>query len=531
MATLSSVIPPVNISSASGTLPAANGGTGLTSPGTAGNVLSSNGTTWTSAAPVSSSGQITAVASGALSDGTKVIVNSDGTVSAVAPRGGPSMVGPEYIFRNANTSTIATSYNAATQTVVIAYRDDTASGVGRAIVGTVSGTAITFGSPVTFSGVDALFGAIAMTYDSVGQKTVIFYVVFDSGAGVRYIYSVVGTVSGTSISFGSRATVISSSWTLGLGINGATYDSNTQRVVVVYSAGISSVTGTASVGTVSGTSISFGSGVTFATNTIERSCVYDVASQKVVVAYRNDSNSLFGTATVGTVSGTTISFGTAVVFNSATTSSPALIYDPNTQKTIIAWSSSTVSSAIVGTVSGTSISFGTAASFVATTSASNLVGTYDANAQRVVLAYTVGGTGFGGTSVGTVSGTSISFGSMVTFNAASTDAIGIAYSANATDSVIVFRDVGNSNQGTSVVFQVSGSNLTNQNFIGISNGVYSNGQTATIQTVGSTDDAQTGLTAGRLYYVLSNGSLSLTAGSPSVVAGTAISATKLIIKG
>lgn len=33
-----------------GTLVAANGGTGLTSPGAAGNVLTSNGTTWTSAA-------------------------------------------------------------------------------------------------------------------------------------------------------------------------------------------------------------------------------------------------------------------------------------------------------------------------------------------------------------------------------------------------------------------------------------------------------------------------------------------------
>jgi hypothetical protein len=37
-------------SEVSGTLPVANGGTGLTSPGTAGNVLTSNGTTWTSAA-------------------------------------------------------------------------------------------------------------------------------------------------------------------------------------------------------------------------------------------------------------------------------------------------------------------------------------------------------------------------------------------------------------------------------------------------------------------------------------------------
>jgi hypothetical protein len=37
-----------------GTLPAANGGTGLTAPGTAGNVLTSNGTAWTSSTPAAS---------------------------------------------------------------------------------------------------------------------------------------------------------------------------------------------------------------------------------------------------------------------------------------------------------------------------------------------------------------------------------------------------------------------------------------------------------------------------------------------
>jgi hypothetical protein len=37
--------------SATGVLSAANGGTGLTSPGTSANVLTSNGTTWVSSAP------------------------------------------------------------------------------------------------------------------------------------------------------------------------------------------------------------------------------------------------------------------------------------------------------------------------------------------------------------------------------------------------------------------------------------------------------------------------------------------------
>jgi hypothetical protein len=48
MATLSSILPPVSVSTASGTLPAGNGGTGLTSPGTSGNALISDGTGWVS---------------------------------------------------------------------------------------------------------------------------------------------------------------------------------------------------------------------------------------------------------------------------------------------------------------------------------------------------------------------------------------------------------------------------------------------------------------------------------------------------
>ena len=74
-------------------------------------------------------------------------------------------------------------------------------------------------------------------------------------------------------------------------------------------------------------------------------------------------------------------------------------------------------------------------------------------------------------------------------------------------------------------------NLTAENYIGISDGAYTNGQTATIQVTGSVDDAQSGLTAGQAYYVQHNGTISETADSPSVFAGTAVSASKIIVKG
>ena len=75
---------------------------------------------------------------------------------------------------------------------------------------------------------------------------------------------------------------------------------------------------------------------------------------------------------------------------------------------------------------------------------------------------------------------------------------------------------------------VTSTNLTSENFIGISNGAYTNGQTATVQIIGAVDDAQSSLTPGQAYYVQDDGTL---AESGSVFAGTAIAATKLIVRG
>ena len=78
---------------------------------------------------------------------------------------------------------------------------------------------------------------------------------------------------------------------------------------------------------------------------------------------------------------------------------------------------------------------------------------------------------------------------------------------------------------------MASTNLTSENYIGISDGAYSNGQTATVQIIGAVDDAQSSLTPGQSYYVQGDGTLSTTADTPSVFAGTAIAATKLIVRG
>jgi hypothetical protein len=67
---------------------------------------------------------------------------------------------------------------------------------------------------------------------------------------------------------------------------------------------------------------------------------------------------------------------------------------------------------------------------------------------------------------------------------------------------------------------VGGGNLTSENYTA----------TATIDVQGAINDRQSGLTAGQSYYVQTDGTLGTTPADPSVFAGTAISATSLIVK-
>jgi len=76
-----------------------------------------------------------------------------------------------------------------------------------------------------------------------------------------------------------------------------------------------------------------------------------------------------------------------------------------------------------------------------------------------------------------------------------------------------------------------GTNLTTENYIGIANANYSNGDTATVQIAGNVDDAQSSLTIGQLYYVKPSGGLDRVQGLPKVVAGLATSASTLAIAG
>ena len=465
------------------------------------------------------------VASGAIGNGDTVIIKTDGTVTVVAgvtiseTVGSPVTIGSYAIYY------IGSAFDPSSGKVVVAYRDS-GNNKGAAKVGTVSGSSISFGDSAQFESgspqdVTVAFGG--------NGKVVIAY---QQSASPYYGKARVGTISGTSISFGTEVTFESGN-TSNIGM---AYASN-NKVVISYRDGGNNGYGTAVVGTISGTSISFGSPVVFNTAGIYYSkATYDSANSKVVIAYRDDGNNGYGTARVGTVSGSSISFGAKSVFSSdGQTNYMDLTYDSINQKIVIAygnWGNSQYGTAIVGNVSGTSISFGSAVIYNTAQSAMNAI-TFDASKGKVVVVYRDDGNSSYGTIIpGTVSGTSITFGNEVVFESAQSNNMALSYDSTNEKVVIAYTDSGNSDYGKAVVYGPGGSstNLTAENYIGIAAEAIANGATGKITTIGGINSGQTGLTAAQTYYIQNNGSLATSAGDPSVVAGTSISSTKILIR-
>jgi len=485
--------------------------------------------------PPKQAGKYKAVASGATTNGKPVIVNSTGTVSEISSTANAvdASVGSPTVFESAGSTYISATFDSNSNKVVIAYRDGGNSGYGTAVVGTISDTSISFGTPVVFESASTFY--TSATFDSSNNKIVISY--RDNGNS-SHGTAIVGTVSGTGISFGSP-TVFNSGSTE---YTSATFDSNSNKVVIAYSDQGNSSYGTAIVGTVSGTGISFGSEAVFESASSKfisaGSATFDSSNNKVVITYSDFDNSRYGTAVVGTVSSTSISFGTPVVFESASVEYTSATFDSSNNKVVISYDdqgNSSYGTAIVGTVSSTSISFGSPTVFNNTGATIYTSATFDPNSNKVVIAYQDQGNSQYGTAIeGTVSGTSISFSSALVFESASSFDVSTDFDSNANKIVIAYKDGGNSNYGTGIVFSSSNlsTNLTSENYIGIaSGGTYADTAEATIDVVGTVNKDQTSLTAGQTYFVQTDGTLGTSADDPSVVAGTAISATELIVKG
>ena len=282
--------------------------------------------------------------------------------------------------------------------------------------------------------------------------------------------------------------------------------------------------GKAVVGTVSGTNISFGTTAKFKNTTSEYiSAAYDSANNKVVVSYSDEGNKSRVKSTVGTVSGTNISFGVHTRFSTTDNSDSVIsVYDSFNNKIVIAYrdtDSNNAISAVVGTVSGTSISFGSPVTFASWTGVPRSA-SYDSTNNKVVIFYSSSDDGM--VITGTVFGDSISFGTPSMFEATSVSRISSTYSSSDNKAVVMFNTL------SYFVKLLSTSNL--EGYIGLAAEAIADGAIGKVTISNGVNAQQSGLTPGNNYYLQSTGSIGLSSGSSSVIAGKSVSSTEIIVK-
>ena len=508
---------------------------------------------------------LTATASGAIANGDPVIMNSNGTVSK--PTGQNFAVSAKATASGSDRATeCSVIFDPNANKSLVVYRNQDQSNYLYGVVATVaSDGAITYGTPVAIdeTGSTSPHGGV---FDPDTNQVVIHW---SRSTGTAGMYAAVCSISGTTFTFGTAVQYDTNT----AGSNskkGICYDTTNDKVVIAYRD--STTAGRGIVGTVSGTSISFGSTTNFSSAQINYpNAVFDTTNEKVVVVWE-DASSHDPQAVVGTVSGTSISFGTQTELVAGNAEHVTATYDPDSGKVLVAFQDTAedMGPFMVGTVSGTDISFTDPGGYIfedgnTTTSAHGPVYNrmvYDTNINKPVIFY------WSRWSDPENSATNYLklYAKAVTINSstgvptfakaqliaenppyATTNAnynytlpayndFDVDFDSNVNKFIVVFQDpVANGDTSYRCVgysVTIGNSTLTSENFVGISNGSYADTATATIQLTGAVDDAQSGLTAGTGYYVGLDGSfIADSTQLPSVFAGVATSATNLLIKG
>ena len=476
-------------------------------------------------------------ADGAITAGKPVVIKSDGSATIPQEQG----IGTEVTFDGTDVADdINIVYDTGNDKVLITYRDGSNSSYGTAVVGTVSGDSISFGTPVVFESANTI--RMSTAYDANAGKVLIVY---RDGGNSNYGTAIVATISGTSVSFGSAAVFKSAA------IDGTdvVYSPDDNFSVIIFGIGSGSYDAYYCSATISGTSVSFGTegtahGGSF-TNVRAGQSVYDTTNDRIVFAYRDIGESNQGYATVGQINNAnSITWGSDVQWS--TSGGPdydiGLCFDSNAGKVVIVYSNqgnNDYGTAVVGTVSGTSISFGTPVVFYSGVN-EHTFPAFDSSTNKVGILYKDDAN----TSVpdpldciiGTVSGTTMTFSTSFNVGPRQTGQArrSLVFDPDTNQFVAAYQDyTGGAQTGKARVFNsVTPKNtLSSESFIGFAENDCTDNGLLTVQLGGSVNDKQTGLTAGQTYFVRDDATISTTAGDPSVTAGTAVSATEILVKG
>jgi len=294
----------------------------------------------------------------------------------------------EYVFNPAGTNDISATALSANK-FVIAYRDSGNSFYGTSIIGNVSGGNISFGSEYVFNLAFTTYISAAALSD---EK---FVVMYQDGGNSDYGTAIIGNVSGFTVSYGSEYVFNSA----GIWWKSSTAALSPNKFLITYTDIGNSDYGTAIIGDVSGNTINYGSEFVFSSAPTWEPSSAALTSTKFVVVYQDGGNSQYGTAIIGDVIGTNVSFGSAYVFITANTFdiSAITLTDINFMVAYRDSAHSWNGTAIIGNVSGTNISH--SSEYMFNLAETQYISAVSLSSSRFVVAYSDGGNSWNGTAV------------------------------------------------------------------------------------------------------------------------------------
>ena len=390
----------------------------------------------------------------------------------------PSAVGSTVQWRSNNTYYVHAAGDGKGR-ILVTYRDTGDNRSACHLMNIASDGTLTAHGSAWISGTNG--GRTYVTYDPDND---LFVVVYVEGTAM-YAKTVTVLSGGTAISVGSASSQIDSGYFDSAHTELLHYDEFSNKLVLC---GWKSNYLRAISGTVSGTNTSWNSGVNITgsgSGTGSIGCLTGEPETGLMLHSYRDSNN-YGSAIGFKVNGNGFTTGSVATYRATSVTDPAGVeYNPAIGRICIAYSGS--NSALWATLtvvinsSSLALTFGTA---------EELSGTHN-YAREGSMAY------------------DINEGRMIIW----------ARHASSSSGRLVSAYYG----GTTT-------NMTTGNFVGFSSAAYSNGNTGTVKVTGNTS-THSSLTAGQKYYVQMDGTLGTTADTPSVEAGTALSSTKLLIKG
>jgi len=477
------------------------------------------------------------VASGSLPNGQTVGLKSDGTVEAIT--GNAAFISSPCVFdsNGQRADPPAIFFDPASNKVVLSYADFSNGGYATSIVGTVSGTTITFTTPALVLNSHSSH-RFSSAYDPDTGRGVVAYL---RGDYPNYgIEVVVLTGIGSTLTKGGLVQVTTPSGTIATGYHNyitMSYNTSANKILITYAKGGDSG------GEIRGIVCTVNGG---GTNTVTPAAIdgvliegsnyapgnwafhnYNTTTSSHLIAYIDSSTNL--TAKVLTISGTTLTINTAVNSPNSGRIQNNVVQVTGTSNFIVTCEAADTSiNVYMVAVSGSSITWQN--SVVIDINSDRPVASYNPDSNTVAIFFQQNNDGY--VRYGNISGSTITFpdakvridstsshSGVFTFPAA-------IYDTNVKRHVVMGKSTPN-NAG--VAYALINGSTNNTSFIGIADAAIANSATGSVTIKGgiATNASLPTLTPNSVYYLQSDGTISTTSTSPAVRIGKALSSTSI----